>query len=115
MIFSDSAAEKTFFSLYHSYKLPLTCENGAFLAEKTIYQFAIDRDKTSEVGGPLYIVKISPDNKFTNLKYFKPKIYEDYKDFAYSIRSNRTKIIYTDSLGREKVENAINNVLKAWY
>lgn len=115
MLFSADNAKQSFFNLYDSYKLPLTCENGAFLAEKAIYKFAIDSNKTSEVGGPISIIKISPDNSITYIKSFNPKTYKDYKDFANSILKNETKVVYTDPLGPQKLKDAINNVLKAWY
>lgn len=50
------------------YNSNLTCKQMSIIAEKTIRKFAKDQKQQHNIGGPIMILKISPDNKMTWLK-----------------------------------------------
>src|SRR6266498_67446 len=60
---TDSASD---FSDYYSRKL--TCKEAATLIESSIYRYAQKNSLTHETGGPIMILKITPENKIVWLK-----------------------------------------------
>ncbi len=103
---TDSAND---FAGYYSPKL--TCKEAAKLIEASIYRHA-QRDKlTYSIGGPIMILKITPDNKIVWLKNkkstpnleTKEQLYLAYKQHKLNIHFNSSanQIIFETAFFRE--------------
>lgn len=89
MLSSDGKALKNANKLHK----PNNQKDVITLLEGIIYDFAKDMNKTNTIGGPISIVKITPNNKVYFLKNdFRNREYASVTDFTNAVISNKIKL-----------------------
>jgi len=81
-----------------SYSTKLTCKEAAKLMESSIYRYAQNNNLTHEIGGPIMILRITPDNKIEWLKNKKLTPNFDTKEQLYqAYENNKLNIHFTSA------------------
>jgi len=110
-MYNHNDVAPTFSTLFHTYNMPLNCLTGALLSEQTIYKYAIDKKVTSQIGGPVTILKIDVNNKITFLKTTDYPSFNNYEEFVKSVKSKQTPVVLLDSDSERKVNYYLDREL----
>ena len=76
-----------------SRNIKLTCKNVAPILEAAINKYATDKNDY-QIGGPLDIIQIKPDNTHEVIKSFSPNNFKTYKEMAAAIINKKIKVNY---------------------
>lgn len=92
----------------------LTCANLCPVIEKAINDYAEYRNDY-QVGGPVEIIQIKPDNTHLSLRNFKPNNYKTYEETAKAIFNNEIEVHYLYPESQEKLKSTLLEGIKLGY
>ena len=100
---SDSSGFET------EYSEKLSCKKTALLIRKYILRYAKVNDAEKYVGGTVYFLKISKNNKISWLENKPPKQYEDVRDIWKAYKRGEKKFIFIEKNGEKNLDSWLNN------
>lgn len=94
--------------------IELTCANLCPAIEKAINDYAVYRNDY-QVGGPVEIIQIKPDNTHLSLRNFKPNNYKTYEETAKAIFNKEIEVHYLFPESEEKLKSTLLEGIKQGY
>lgn len=94
--------------------IELTCANVCPAIEKAIHDYAEYRNDY-QVGGPVEIIQIKPDNTHLSLRSFKPNNYKTYEETAKAIFNKEIEVHYLFPESEEKLKSTLLEGIKHGY
>jgi hypothetical protein len=92
------------------YKNRYSCKKMAKIIKRDIYAYAIKMNKKEIIGGPISLLKISPDNKITWLSKIQYLHYTTDKDIWSKYKNGELKIKFTSEEGKERYYLFMNSI-----
>lgn len=87
----------------NEYSNKLSCKQMGPIIKKYILKYAKANHSEKYIGGDIYFLKISPDNKSTWLGKQPPKQFEDLRNLWKAYKTGNKKIVFTNEKGESNL------------